>query len=381
LKIALLTDGIHPFVNGGMQLHSSHLARYFTINNCSVTLFHCIYDSEIPSDYHINKKLFNDESKLFKIVTLKFPKSLKFPWSYLYNSFRYSKNIYDLIKLNIDEYDFIYIQGLSGWKLLKQKSKDNINTKVGVNFHGLNMFYKTKSFKLKLSYLIFKPIVKFNMKSADFNFSFGGRVSELIEKIGISPKNIINIPNGLEHKWIRSIDKIKTSEKLNFIFIGRDDPIKGIKEINKAISFFNDEDFIFHFVGPIKNKIIGKNIKYHGLVKDRVQILKILDQCDILLLPSYSEGMPYAILEAMSRGLAIIASDVGAVNLMVSNKNGILLKSQNHKSIISAIKSLISMETLKLNEMKSNSIRIINNSFTWNIVLKQLISEIKVRIS
>ena len=37
-----------------------------------------------------NKILFNNQSKLHKIITLKFPKSLKFPGHYLFNSFRYS---------------------------------------------------------------------------------------------------------------------------------------------------------------------------------------------------------------------------------------------------------------------------------------------------
>ena len=46
----------------------------------------------------------------------------------------------------------------------------------------------------------------------------------------------------------------------------------------------------------------------------------ILDSADTLVLPSISEGMPNVILEAMSRGLSIIATDVGANSLMVSDQ-------------------------------------------------------------
>ncbi len=381
MKIALLTDGIYPYVNGGMQVHSSYLAKYFTLNNCLVTLVHCVHGRNLPTDEEINKKIFNDETKLFKIISLKFPKSLKFPWHYLFNSYRYSKLIYKSIKDTIFEYDFIYIQGLAGWELLKQKSNGYLDVKVGVNFHGLNMFYKTQSYRLKLSYLLFKPIVRFNIRSANINFSFGGRVSRIINEIGVLNKNIINIPNAIEDEWVKNIHEIKTNKKLNIVFIGRDDPIKGVNEINKAIGHFNDQDFIFHFVGPMKNKISGINIKYYGLVSNRLNMIKILDKCDILLLPSYSEGMPYAVLEAMSRGLIIVASDVGAVNLMVDNKNGILLRSQSYKYIISAIKKLSATPKLKLNEMKSNSIMKVNNSFIWSVVLKKLIREIKLKIN
>ena len=41
--------------------------------------------------------------------------------------------------------------------------------------------------------------------------------------------------------------------------------------------------------------------------------------------PSYSEGMPNVIMEAMSRGLAIIATDVGAVSKLVDEENGWLI--------------------------------------------------------
>ena len=51
-----------------------------------------------------------------------------------------------------------------------------------------------------------------------------------------------------------------------------------------------------------------------------------MDNCDILICPSYSEGMPNVILEGMSRGLAIITTDVGANELLVSNENGKLIK-------------------------------------------------------
>ena len=39
-----------------------------------------------------------------------------------------------------------------------------------------------------------------------------------------------------------------------------------------------------------------------------------LDECDVLLLPSLSEGMPTVVLEAMARGLKIIGTDVGAMS-------------------------------------------------------------------
>jgi glycosyltransferase involved in cell wall biosynthesis len=58
-------------------------------------------------------------------------------------------------------------------------------------------------------------------------------------------------------------------------------------------------------------------VVYHGVVRDRQALKEKIDACDVLLLPSLSEGMPTVILEAMARGLDVIASDVGAVRELV----------------------------------------------------------------
>ena len=55
MKIALLTDGIPPYVVGGMQQHSYSLAKYLVLNGNEVTLFHFVKKGQpIPSEYEIN---------------------------------------------------------------------------------------------------------------------------------------------------------------------------------------------------------------------------------------------------------------------------------------------------------------------------------------
>ncbi|MGB0418765.1 MAG: glycosyltransferase family 4 protein, partial [Opitutales bacterium] len=70
----------------------------------------------------------------------------------------------------------------------------------------------------------------------------------------------------------------------------------------------------FVFIGPIpKEKQLDLPwVQYRGSVSDQDALKAELDQGDVLVCPSYSEGMPTVILEAMARGLAIVATDVGA---------------------------------------------------------------------
>ena len=71
------------------------------------------------------------------------------------------------------------------------------------------------------------------------------------------------------------------------------------------------------------------------------QAQKLLLQADIFVLPSYNEGLPMAILEAMAHKLPIISTDVGSITDAVQhNKNGLVIKSgdvesnKNNKNII-----------------------------------------------
>ena len=105
-------------------------------------------------------------------------------------------------------------------------------------------------------------------------------------------------------------------------------------------------------------------IVYHGVIVDDLQKQKVYDNCDVLVCPSFSEGMPNVILEAMSRGLAIIATDVGAISEMVCPSNGILLNDNNPETISTSILK-ISCDRSILNKLDTRPIKVsLNPIFT-----------------
>ncbi|MGQ0827758.1 MAG: glycosyltransferase family 4 protein [Bacteroidota bacterium] len=379
MKIALLTDGIHPHVIGGIQKHSYYLAKYFAQNKIEVDLYH-------PRG-NLNEKSFfkncftPEESVYIHPVLIDFPKLPYFPGHYIYESYLFSKNIFQKY-IRVKPTDFIYAQGFTGWKFLKQKtSKKYPLPPIGVNFHGLNMFQPAFGLRNRLNNILFRPCVKYNLQHADRVFSLGGKLTELIHQNTKITKDVIEVPVGIDESWI-SIDlKTTKNELLKFVFVGRYDKVKGIELLNSAIQNNSSENnlFTFDFIGPIPGdkQLKNSNINYYGEIKNTAELKNIIKGCDVIVSSSYSEGMPTAILEAMACGLAVIATDVGALRELVDKENGILVTTGNVSELQTAIHDFINMNPGVLAQMKKNSIEKVRHRFLWKNIILQTIAEIQ----
>ena len=152
--------------------------------------------------------------------------------------------------------------------------------------------------------------------------------------------NVLFASRLLIHKgiieFIDAAELIKKKYKnINFIVAG---------QIDKNNPSFIEKDFLDKYE---KKKII----KYVGYYKN---IKKLFKKSSILVLPSYREGSPKVIIEALSYGLPVIASDIsGCKTLIKNNYNGILVPVNNNKALANAI--------IKLFKNKKLSKRFIKN--------------------
>ena len=65
--------------------------------------------------------------------------------------------------------------------------------------------------------------------------------------------------------------------------------------------------------GTIAELGLGAHVTLEGHVEDRARLTALLDRADVFAMPSRSEGMPRAMIEAMARGLPAFGSDVGGI--------------------------------------------------------------------
>ena len=96
--------------------------------------------------------------------------------------------------------------------------------------------------------------------------------------------------------------------------VGRNEYRKGFHILIQALALI-DKSIELHLVGDWPDiESTHHHVTYHGVVREKHDMMAIMDSCDVLLLPSLSEGMPTVVLEAKARGLHVIATDVGAMS-------------------------------------------------------------------
>ena len=375
MKIALLTDGIYPFVIGGMQKHSFYLAKFLIQQGHELTLVHCVpYGKELPKKEDVLKEMDIDSEIGANIICLHFPKPNWYPGHYVKESYQYSVSVFDMIKDQLSDLDFIYAKGFAGWHLINEKRKGLSAPPIGIKFHGYEMFQPAPSFKVKLEMMMLAGPVKFNHKYTDYVFSYGGKITSLIEGIHVPRTHILEIPTGIEAAWCT--DQVKMPKgKRKFLFIGRYERRKGVEELNAVLNELTQEnsEFEMHLIGPIPHskRINHPSIIYHGKIMEKEKIQGIADECDVLVTPSHSEGMPNVIMEGMARGLAVISTDVGAIAAMVGRDNGWLLPPANKELLKQTMQEAIGMDASTLHAKKSASVAKVKSEFTWEVVIQK----------
>jgi glycosyltransferase involved in cell wall biosynthesis len=371
MNICLLTDGITPYVTGGVQRHSFNLCEALLKSGNNVTLVHCLSEkSSLPKNEEV-KALFENAENL-TVHTLRFPKYGAMPGHYIKESYQYSCSITSLLKEKFSSFDLIYVKGFSGWDLLQQKKKGKIKTgAVLVNFHGLEMFQAPASFGERLKSYLLKSPVKWNLEQADYCVSYGGKITSLLNRIGIPSTKILVIPGAVSDSTLLEKRNLPTNSK--FLFIGRYERRKGVEELMQVVTSMPDLEISFVGSIPPSKKINRANIHYYGEVKEVNALNKILDEHTFIIAPSHSEGMPNVLLEGMSRGLIPIATRVGAVEELIDNTNGFLIEPKSVDAISKSIQAALELGQDEVLQLSTQSIHKIKSKFTWSLITAETI--------
>ena len=161
----------------------------------------------------------------------------------------------------------------------------------------------------------------------------------------------------------------KFKERVEGLKIGTRIDVSEINEAKAGILKTKDEmDFLI-------NKFnIKENIIFAGYRND---IGDLLAMADVFVLPSYREGMPRSIIEAMAMGKAVVATNIrGCREEVVNGKTGYLVPVKNPRKLANAILKILKNEKLAF-KMGQNGRERVETDFNEEMVLEKQVNIIK----
>jgi len=176
-----------------------------------------------------------------------------------------------------------------------------------------------------------------------------------IEKLHFSEQQALIIPNWTateEHLSIGKYRKYEVKNTPKIIFLGWLEEFKGIFELLNVSKALNDKGHQFHLTITgrgnaelqakkfVQRSMLEKKVTFQGWVSGN-QLNSLLKENNILVLPSWNEGMPNAVIEAMSAGLAIVTTRVGSIpDYLESMQNAILVDAKDESQLLNALELL-----------------------------------------
>ena len=198
-----------------------------------------------------------------------------------------------------------------------------------------------------------------------------------VEKTFLSykiPKSKLFVnPYGVDFKLFKSYNENNRSKSIRILFVGNFSIQKGASIFIDIIEQFTlSEKVKFSIVGNVESGILPKlnkyietgKVIYHQHVPQN-SLPEYYGNADLFLFPSYQEGLALVLLQAMSSGLAVLATENSGAKMLIEHEiNGIIIN-HNVIDICREILSLLNNKN-KLVQIQKNATQSIQNGFSWN---------------
>lgn len=160
-------------------------------------------------------------------------------------------------------------------------------------------------------------------------------------------RRIVVIPPGVDVQPFDTLS-VPKKEKFTILFIGRFDAIKGLRDLLEAVGHLGQQTVPWELLlvgeGTEEPKLKAKvatdkleNVRFAGRLEGEA-LIRMYKAAHLFVLPSYTEGFPLTLLEAMAAKLPIVATDVGDVrDLVEDDVTGFLVPAGKPEVLATAI--------------------------------------------
>lgn len=179
------------------------------------------------------------------------------------------------------------------------------------------------------------------------------------------------------------IQRVERSELFNFVFLGRLGERKGVADLITAFArvtkcypharlLLGGDGELAKFNEMVKYLDLEDKVEFLGWVSGDTK-LEILKNANSFVLPSYNEGFPMGILEAMSCNIPVIASKAGGIpDAITSGEEGLLVDAGDVDALTNAM--IFSIESpLEIKKMEMQAFDKYSIKFSPDIIIPQII--------
>jgi glycosyltransferase involved in cell wall biosynthesis len=242
-----------------------------------------------------------------------------------------------------------------------------------IHLHGVDCNFLRKN---HISRFLLKHLVQTYI-------SISNRMTKDLVELGIPKSQIVYIPNGIDTNFFAPT---KRKEENLLLFVGRISQGKGLHILIKSLQYLKsnvrltiigppdwDSTYYQNIMDLIKKENMrGQHeIMYFGAM-NQSKLLEWYQKATIFILPSFYEGFPVTVLEALSCETPVIATPVGGIPEVIKNyKTGILIPPGDCKSLANALQYLLENENVRL-KIALEGRKQVTQRYSLNIAVKRL---------
>lgn len=358
MKIAVLIDTWFPFVGGG-QINALEISKCLAKKGIQLEI--------ITRNNGRDKLKFPKNLTVVKLGAKSEPENNLAKLMYLVNSFVYVyKKDFDLVHAHA------FYSGITARLLMVTKGIPAILTVHGTS-HGtkLNSIVSRLAENFILTKILYSAQITV---SRDFL-----KVKNINKQSFSSNKKVIYIPNGVEKYFLKNI---KLKKRNQILTVARLHPQKNLVNLVKAFNIVLNEYPNYKLViagdGPQRIELLNlvnglklkKKINFLGEVNNR-QLIKFYSESKLFVLPSFYEGQPLSLLEALASRLPVIGARTGDIPFLIKDSiNGYLINKPTDPTEI-AIVIKKALKNKNLGKLSAKLHDLVRNKFTWDIAARQ----------
>jgi glycosyltransferase involved in cell wall biosynthesis len=242
---------------------------------------------------------------------------------------------------------FLYPDGYAALKIGKALGVPVVAMGVGSDVHNIRDRFSAVHTRTVL-------------READFLVAISGDLRKRMIAMGASPERTRAVVSGCEVSVFHPADRLEARQKLGInptaetvVYIGRMDVKKGLRElVEAAVSL--------HSLRPgLHVYMVGEGSSDKSLIESAIQssnaasYIHALPECafddvavwmaasDLVTLPSYMEGCPNVVLEALACGRPVVATNVGGIPEILTNECGCLVPPREPAMLAEALASVL----------------------------------------